>query len=58
MDSVSIFFILDGPKLQAQAVLLAASLRHFNKDRYKLLAYVPVSGVTDLARSTRRAMRA
>jgi len=35
MDSVSIFFILDGPKLQAQAVLLAASLRYFNKDRYK-----------------------
>ncbi len=47
MDSVSIFFILDGPKLQAQAVLLAASLRYFNKDRYKLLAYVPESGVTD-----------
>jgi hypothetical protein len=58
MDSVSIFFILDGPKLQAQAVLLAASLRYFNKDRYKLLAYVPESGVTDLARITRRAMRA
>jgi hypothetical protein len=37
----SIFFIVDGPGLEAQAALLAATLRAHNGDRFRLIAYVP-----------------
>ena len=38
---VTIFFIIDGPGLEAQAALLAATLRHHNADRFRLIGYVP-----------------
>ena len=38
---VTIFFIIDGTGLEAQAALLAATLRHHNTDRFRLIAYVP-----------------
>ena len=37
-EKTAIFFIVDGPKYQAQAILLAATLRYFNNDRYQLIA--------------------
>ena len=37
----TIFFIVDGPVLEAQAALLAATLRHHNGQRFHLIAYVP-----------------
>ncbi|MGB0966703.1 MAG: hypothetical protein ACPGUX_00840 [Halocynthiibacter sp.] len=57
-DSVSLFFILDGQKYQAQAIMLAASLRYFNADRYKIFAYVPETARDDMERITLRIMRA
>ncbi len=38
---LSIFFIIDGPRLEAQAALLAASLIHHNGPRHLLIGYVP-----------------
>ena len=38
---VTIFFIIDGQGLEAQAALLAATLKHHNGDRFRLIAYVP-----------------
>lgn len=57
-ETVSIFFILDGPKYQAQAILLAATLRYFNEDRFHLIAYVPKGGRKQLERITHRTMQA
>lgn len=59
-NSVSVFFILDGPKYQAQAILLAATLRYFNSDRYKIIAYLPEAQHQDqgMARITARIMSA
>ena len=37
----AIFFIIDGPGLEAQAALLAATLAHHNGQRLRLIAYVP-----------------
>ena len=37
----AIFFIIDGPGLEAQAALLAATLAHHNGQRFRLIAYVP-----------------
>ncbi len=37
----TIFFLVDGPGLEAQAALLAATLRHHNGRRFHLIAYVP-----------------
>ena len=38
---VTIFFIIDGTGLEAQAALLAATLAHHNGGRFRLIAYVP-----------------
>jgi hypothetical protein len=38
---VTIFFLVDGSGLEAQAALLAATLRHHNGTRFRLIAYVP-----------------
>ena len=38
----TIFFIVDGRGLEAQATLLAATLWQHNADRYPLLAYLRV----------------
>lgn len=56
--SVSIFFILDGPKYQAQSIFLATSLRYFNNDRYKIFAYIPDTAQGKIERITFRVMEA
>ena len=38
---ITIFFLIDGPVLEAQAALLAATLAHHNGGRFRLIAYVP-----------------
>lgn len=38
---INIFFLVDGPVLEAQATLLAATLAHANDDRFQLIAYAP-----------------
>ena len=50
----TIFFIVDGRGLEAQATLLAATLWQHNADRYPLLAYLPerhVGAVSNPARA-------
>jgi hypothetical protein len=56
--TVSIFFILDGPKLEAQAILLAATLRFFNSDRYQIIAYASAEARKTIQRITFRVMKA
>ncbi|MDH2327423.1 hypothetical protein QCN27_11145 [Cereibacter sp. SYSU M97828] len=48
----TIFFIVQGRRLEAQALLLVATLRQHNGDRFPLIAYVP-DGPEALAPPTR-----
>jgi hypothetical protein len=57
-DTVCLFFIVDGPKLEAQAILLAATLRFFNADRYRLIAYIPKKRRVEIQRITWRMLGA
>lgn len=50
MSATSVFFICEGDHLTAQGLLLAASLRFHNADRYNLNAYLPGGDLPDLAR--------
>ena len=56
--TVSIFFILDGPKLEAQAILLATTLRFFNSNRYQIIAYASQEAWANIQRITFRVMKA
>ncbi len=38
---ITIFFIIDGPVLEAQAALLAATLVHHNATAFRYVAYIP-----------------
>ncbi|NUB43882.1 hypothetical protein GEU84_005780 [Fertoebacter nigrum] len=49
----TIFFIVDGPALEAQATLLAATLAHHNGRRFAYAAYVPARHRAALRPATR-----
>ncbi|MBT8474623.1 MAG: hypothetical protein KJO78_04035 [Alphaproteobacteria bacterium] len=55
--SASVFFIIDGPKIEAQSVLLAATLRHHNGPDLVIDAYTPASNAPNILRNTRRILR-
>ena len=55
--TVSIFFILDGPKLEAQAILLATTLRFFNSNRYQIIAYASQEAWANIQRIIFRVMK-
>src|SRR5690606_39012801 len=50
MSDTSLFFICEGDHLTAQGLLLAASLRFHNAQRFHLIAYVPGAPLPDVAR--------
>ena len=45
---VAIFFVVDGLTLEAQAALLAATLRHHNGTAHRYLGYVPAAHIPNL----------
>lgn len=56
--TATVFFIVDGPKLEAQAALLATSLVYHNGNKYKYIAYYPEENFDSIRRITKRVLRA
>ncbi|MEP2784013.1 MAG: hypothetical protein ABJO67_03015 [Pseudoruegeria sp.] len=56
MVKTGYFFVLDGQRFEAQAILLATSLRMQMGDDFPIIAYVPEASFDKITRITRRMM--
>lgn len=53
MADLTFYFIVEGRKLEAQALFLADSLRQHHPDEHQIIAYVPERYIADLSPFTR-----
>lgn len=54
MPETTIFFIVDGKKLEFQSLLLVSSLWHHNGDKFKYIAYAPERYFSEISSTTRK----
>ena len=58
MPDTEVFFVIDGPRREAQACLLAPTLAQFLTDNQRAVAYVPANRFDDLNEMTREVLDA